>query len=78
MDFDNRKVYGDTSITDGLVYMNNIFSLSIISYIYLLVTLVTSFMKAIDAFPPEERRPISVPMEIYRVFTLLIFSTLFT
>ena len=21
MDFDNRKVYGDTSITDGLVYL---------------------------------------------------------
>ena len=30
-------------------------------------------MKAIDAFPPEERRPISAAKDIYRVFTLLIF-----
>ena len=24
MDFDNQKVYGDTSITDGLVYLRNV------------------------------------------------------
>ena len=25
MDFDNRKVYGDTSITDGLVILGGVF-----------------------------------------------------
>ena len=28
MDFDNRKVYGDTSITDGLVYIYRVFFLT--------------------------------------------------
>ena len=51
------------------MYMILLFSIISLFIFQLLVRLFTLFMKAIDAFPPVERRPICAQWDIYRLFT---------
>ena len=49
----------------SLIFNYIVIHLLVVSYIIYIIL----FMKAIDAFPPVERRPICAQWDIYRLFT---------
>ena len=66
MDFDKPKVYGDTSITDGLVF--------VVAVVY---NVVDKFWQIIDMIGKEEERqavPVHVVFMLFMVFMVLTRS----
>ena len=71
MDFDNRKVYGDTSIADGLVYV-----IELVNKYYggTIPRMMFTFQQALEAIKKDSvmSKSCSLQHDVYSIFRLIL------